>query len=811
MITETDVDLTHHEKVSHLELFFEKTLFSHRRLVLSLFAVLCVILGWQAAHILPEASFQKMIPTTHPYIVNYLHYENDLRKLGNSLRVVVENPTGNIYDAKFLATLKRVTDEVFYIPGVDRGNMKSLWTPNVLWRETTEDGFVAGEVIPQNFTGTSDDIQQVRANVLRAGIVGGLVSNDHHSAVVFVPLVETDPVSGNALDYALLSDRFEKQVRAKYEAAGYKIHIIGFAKIIGDLIEGAKAIAAFFLATFVMTAVLLYVYSRCWRSTVAAIATCTVAVIWQLGIVRLIGYGLDPYSILVPFLTFAIGVSHAVQNINTMAAQRAQGLNSLDASKATFRLLFIPGSIALLCDVVGFSTLLVIKIGVIQELAISATIGVAVIIVTKMFVLPVVMSYSGLSIRGIKHHQARMHPEKQRISRILSRVTEPKIATVVVLVGLATLATAQIIAKDLKVGDLDPGAPELRVDSRYNKDVAYLTQHYSSSPDVFAVIVKTKVDQCGAYAVADKVDRLQWELENLDGVESTASLFSEMKAIIAGANGGDLKWYSITRDRYISSSAHKLIRTELYNADCSMLTVLAFLQDHKAETLRRVTATVEAFASKNNDENAQFVLAAGSAGIEAVTNIVIEASISKMLILVYGIVTILVLWEFRSWRIAIALLFPLYVTSVLCEAIMVKLGLGVKVATLPVIALGVGIGVDYGIYLYNRLEYFLSKGMGLQEAYFETLKTTGKAIAVTGVTLALGVITWIESDIKFQADMGLLLAFMFLWNMIGAIFLMPAIICLLSPEAKRTAGTVNHSGESSLCVEPMPTDGVAQR
>lgn len=781
MSTEVDVDLEHHHRVSKIEQFFERKLFSKRVVVLFCFSVLTAVFGWNAIKILPEASFQKMIPSTHPYIVNYLAYENDLRKLGNSLRVVVENPSGDIYDAKFLKTLKRVTDEVFYIPGVDRGNLKSLWTPNVQWRETTEEGFVAGDVVPQNFSGSGEDIQQVRANVLRAGIVGSLVSNDHKSAVVLAPLVETDPTTGNSLDYALLSDRFEKLIRDKYEAEGYKIHIIGFAKIIGDLIEGAKAIAAFFLATFVMTAVLLYLYSRCWRSTFAAIATCTVAVIWQIGIVRMLGYGLDPYSILVPFLTFAIGVSHAVQNINTMAAQRAQGLNNLEASMATFRLLFIPGSIALLCDVVGFTTLLIIKIGVIQELAISASIGVAVIIVTKMFVLPVLMSYFGLSAKGLEHHKAGMRPEKQRVSRLFANVTKRRVALAVVIVGGVTLITAQIISKDLKVGDLDPGAPELRADSRYNKDVAYLTQHYSSSPDVFAVIVKTKVDQCGSYLVADKVDRLQWELENLNGVESTASLFSEMKAIIAGANGGDLKWYSITRDRYISSSAHKLIRTELYNADCSMLTVLAFLRDHKADTLARVISTVEAFSEKNNDENIQFVLAAGNAGIEGVTNIVIEESKTKMLILVYGIVALLVLWEFKSWRVAVALLFPLYITSILCEAIMVKLGLGVKVATLPVIALGVGIGVDYGIYLYNRLEYFLSQGLSLNDAYFETLKTTGKAIAITGVILAFGVITWVYSDIKFQADMGLLLAFMFLWNMIGAIILMPATISLLSP------------------------------
>jgi predicted RND superfamily exporter protein len=272
---------------------------------------------------------------------------------------------------------------------------------------------------------------------------------------------------------------------------------------------------------------------------------------------------------------------------------------------------------------------------------------------------------------------------------------------------------------------------------------------------------------------------LQWELESLPGVESTASLFTSMKKILAGQSGGDLRWQAISRNRFSTNSAHRMIPAELFNGDCSMLPLIAFLKDHKAETLTSVVNTVEAFAAKHNTKDIQFQLAGGNAGIEAATNIVIKESERLMLFLVYGIVALLVLWEFKSWRITLCIMVPLYITSVLCEGIMAKLGLGVKVATLPVIALGIGIGVDYGIYIYNKLEYFLERGLDLKDAYFETLKTTGVAVALTGVMLALGVSTWIFSDIKFQADMGLLLTFMFLWNMFGAVVMIPALSALL--------------------------------
>lgn len=783
----SDVDIETHKGVRTLVDFAEGVLFHHRGWVLAVFCLLSIFLGWHASKIDMEASFQKMIPASHPYIENYLAYEDDLRKMGNVLRIVVENTGGDIYDKDFLFTLKKINDEVFYIPGVDRGNMKSLWTPNVFWREVTEDGIVGGLVIPDDFDGSSEKVERLRHNVVRSGTVGSLVSNDYRSTVILVPLLEIDPQTGDQLDYGLLSERLEHLVRDKYAAEGVRVHITGFAKIMGDLIEGVRNMVLFFVITFVLTIGLLYFYSRCWRSTLSVIFCCSLAVLWQLGVVRLMGYALDPYSTLVPFLTFAIGVSHAIQNINTMVAERLQGLSSIEAAKATFRLLFVPGSIALLCNVVGFSTLLVIDIGVIRELAIGACVGVLVIIFTKIFLLPVIMSYTDISVRGLRHRALKVSEQNKSLVRrvtgaFLSRLTERRWAVGVVVVGLAVLGVSLYMARDLRIGDLDPGAPELRADSRYNRDVAFLSANYANSADLFVVMVKTQSGSCGTYPVTSVVDRFQAVMSDVDGVVGIQSLAMDMKTLIAATQGGNLKWYGLSRDEYVSSNIMRMTRQDFYKYDCSMLSILLFLKDHKADTLARVVSAAEGFAAENNNEHAEFLLAAGNAGIEAVTNIVVKQAERLMLLLVYAVVALLVFWEFKSWRVTVALILPLLITSILCEAIMARLGLGVKVATLPVIVLGVGIGVDYGIYLYNRLENYLRMGMSLKEAYGETLKTTGAAIAMTAVTLALGVATWLLSDIKFQADMGMLLAIMFLWNMVGAILIIPAVLSLLPPK-----------------------------
>jgi len=203
------------------------------------------------------------------------------------------------------------------------------------------------------------------------------------------------------------------------------------------------------------------------------------------------------------------------------------------------------------------------------------------------------------------------------------------------------------------------------------------------------------------------------------------------------------------------------------------------LADHKQKTLSQVTSVVRSFADSNDDSEVWFQLGDGNAAYEAATNEVITSAQYQVLLYVYGVVFLMVLVTFRSIRAVICILAPLLLTSILANGLMAVLGIGVKVATLPVIALGVGIGVDYGIYIYSRLSSYTDMGHDLKTAYRETLKTTGKAVFFTGVTLAVGVATWYFSPIKFQADMGILLTFMFIWNMLGSLTLLPALTYFL--------------------------------
>ncbi len=777
-------DQLHTYQYGREERFLERLIFSHRPLLLIIFLLATVFFTWQITKLRPDASFEKMIPMEHPFIQAFMKHMPDLGAAGTTIEVAVENTSGDIFDPEYLDLLQKVNDEVFYLPGVDRNRMRSLWTPNVRWIEVTEKGFEGDKVIDSNYDGSKQSMQKLRQNVQRSGEVGRLVSDDYRSSIVQAPLIDMDPTSGKPLDYWALSKVLERDVRQKYEqlsidSSGHptiKIHIIGFAKMIGDLLDGITAIFLFAVITLLISSVLLFLYTRSLRGTLSPLLCSIIAVIWQLGLLTTMGYGLNAYSILIPFLIFAIGVSHGVQMVNAILGESIAGNDRLTSARLAFRSLYVPGLTALATCAIGFITMVMIPIQVIKDLGIAASVGVGVVMLTNLILLPIMMSYLGITKKTLSYHnQNREDSTRGTAWRVLSHFATARVARVSIAIAIIGFAVGIYGRQNLQIGDLDPGAPELHTDSRYNLDNKFITDNYATSSDILVVMVETQEQECALYKNLELVDRFIWHMQNVPGVSSAIGASEISKLVAAGYNEGNLKWATISRDQRLLGSTFDPMPGALMNTRCSLLPIALFLNDHKAETLQRVVDAAQEFSAQNQQEGIRFALAAGNAGIEVATNQEIAVAQTRMLALIYAVVGALVYLSFASWRAVVCIMVPLALTSFLAEALMAYLGIGVKVATLPVIALGVGIGVDYGIYIYSKMASFLRKGMSVQEAYYNTLITTGEAVSLTATMLAVGVGTWIWSPIKFQADMGLLLTFMFVWNMVGAIWLLPAL------------------------------------
>ncbi len=501
--------------------FLERLIFNNRTAVMVVCVIVTLLLAYQSTKTVFNASFEKMLPQSHPYIKNYLANKKDLPALGNSIRVVVENTQGDIFDSQYLDVLRQINDDLVLTTGVDRAWVKSIWTPAVRWNEVTEEGFQGGPVMPDNFDGTPEKVTQLRQNINRSGIVGSLLATNFKSAMVFVPLLDNDPNTGKKLDYSVFSKQIEESIRKKYEAAAtdstgaaqpagkIKIHIVGFAKMVGDLIDGLMQVMSYFAIAALIATIVIFLYTRCIRSTALVILCSVVSVIWQLGLVATFGFELDPYSILVPFLVFAIGVSHGVQKMNGIMQDVGRGTHKLVAARYTFRRLFLAGLTALMADAVGFAVLMLIDIPVIKELALTASIGVAGLIITNLLLLPVFLSFTGVSPKAAKQSLQEENEESRgkgagALWSLLDHFTERRWATRAIAVAAVLAVAGFIVSLNLKIGDLDPGAPELRPNSRYNKDNSFITANYSLSSDQFAVILKTPIEGAIKYEAADR-------------------------------------------------------------------------------------------------------------------------------------------------------------------------------------------------------------------------------------------------------------------------------------------------------------------
>lgn len=753
----------------------ENLIFGHRRVIIALFALVSAVMVYFALQLRVDAGFTKLLPLQHEYMQTFLAYRDEFGSADRIL-VALEARRGDIFTPEFFEALKEATDEVFFIPGVDRSSVRSLFTPNTRFTEVVEDGITGGNVVPDDFQATPAGLAKVRENVLKAGIVGRLVANDFTGAQISAQLMEVDPATGERLDYVAVARQLETQIRGRFQGVDIQVHIIGFAKVIGDITEGARRVLVFFTVAFVIIAALVYWYSQSLKLTLIPLACSLVAVIWQLGMLPMLGFGIDPMSVLVPFLVFAIGVSHGVQMISVVGAEAFKGADALEASRRAFRRLLIPGGVALISDTVGFVTILLIDIRIIQEMALTASIGVAVILLTNLVLLPALMSYLHMdqAYRERLHRRARrMVPLWQR----LYRLAEPRPAAVTVVIAAGLVAVGLWKGTEVKIGDLHRGVPELRVESRYNTDSRHISERYANGVDVLTVIVETVPEGCIDYAVMSSIDEFQWLMQNVSGVRSVIALPRIAKVINAGWNEGNLKWRVLPRnqDTLVQSVSYVPTSSGLLNSDCSVMPVLIFTTDHKAETISHVVDMVKAYGTRYDPEQLRFRLATGNVGVMAATNEEVRAAQFPILAYVFCAIILLCLLSFRSIAATLCIVIPLGLVSLLAYALMAWLEIGLKVNTLPVVALGVGIGVDYGIYIYSRMSLELARGWGIPQAYRNTLTTTGNGVIFTGVTLATGVATWIFSPLKFQADMGILLTFMFLLNMLGAIILLPAL------------------------------------
>jgi len=829
-------------------------LIGRRHLLSIVFAAMTAFFGWSATHVQLDPGFLKLLPVKHEYMRTMMQYLKDFPGANTLLVNLRWKGEGDIYNKEFMDDLRKATDDVFFIPGINRTHVTSLFTPNTWYLEITEDGFRGEPVVPARFSATPEELERVRHNVTLSGQIGLLVANDLKGALIRADLQDVDPDAPRdqmRVDYWEVQKKLE-EIRGRFEspnkyvyklkqaqgpfkagdvvAEGYvdygwmlryetfqaipknengelgeavpvkgsdvsvetvknpeynanvEINIIGFARLLGDVIKGLLGVFTFFGLAFIITLALLYWYTRSPRLTLTALVVALLPVLWLIGILPLIGFGVDPMSILVPFLIFSIGVSHAVQMTNAWRQEVVGGASAVEASRRAFRKLFVPGAVALLTNALGFAVIMFIQIPIVHELGITACLGVLLMIITNKMILPILLTHLRLedSCRARTDDTSRSGGGA-RIWDIVAKCAEPRCAVYVFAVCAVLLIGTTWLSRGLVIGDSGTGAPELRPDSRYNHDSNQIAKTYLIGVDVLTIIAEAKNfegDSCLHYPVTSLIDRFELNMRGVAGVQSVLSVGGVGRLVISAFNEGNPRWEALPRSESGLSVGSRAFDPNLgfNNESCRAIQVMIFTKNHDGPTVAHVVSEIKKFIAANPVDGVTLRLASGNVGVMAATNEAVGEAEVKMLLAIFGALILLCLLTFRSVTAVICVIVPLTMVSIFCNALMASLSIGLKVATLPVIALGVGVGVDYGIYLFERIQHHMAEdGMDFRDAFHAAMRQRGTAAVFTAITMAVAVGTWTLSALKFQADMGLLLSFMFLVNMLGAICLLPAL------------------------------------
>jgi len=751
----------------------------HRLLVMVLVLAATAFFAWQIPRVRIESPTIDLFPSSHPYVETFKKYSD---VFGGASRVVIqlEVKQGTIFNLPVLEKIRRITKELELIPGVNNYQVLSLAQRKVKeLKVDAERGFRAVPVMWPEVPRTQVGIENLRRRVhANRRIHGTLVSLDDKATLIVAGFFEKD------LDPLQVYRRIEQIVSREVDD-NTELQVIGRPILLGTIMNQYGQLLWLFTATALSILLVLFLYFRdFWRVTVPVL-TALLSAVWGLGFLGLLGLNFDPLVIVVPFIISARALSHSVQLIERFTEELAASGDKVEAARATFNGLFKPGLLGIVTDAAGVLLVLTTPIPLLRKLALMGGFWVLSIIVSDLIFNPVLLSFLPVSALG----RRRRRSASERLLGVVSTWCLGRRRWVVLGLAGILFAVGFVFASRLVIGDVHPGTPMLWPDSRYNRDTQRIASRFRNTEEFTVVVEGESRDAIKNPAVLRMMEAFQRHLESIPEVGSTSSLVDLLPGIISILHGSDPRWELIPNDPresgfflemiYSSSEPGDLVR--YVTIDSQNANITAYLKDHRGETLRRVVAHARQFIDEHPVKGARLRLAGGYGGLLAAINEEVARHQATVTVLAFGIILLLCSLAYRSLVAGLLFLLPLLVSNYLTYALMGARHIGLDVNALPVVALGVGLGVDYGLYIVERIREEFARSGDVAGSIRVALTTAGKAVLFTASTMVFGVIFWAFSFLRFQADMGLLLAFWMVMSMLGGLVLLPTVISLVKP------------------------------
>lgn len=763
------------------------TFIVRQRLHIAIFMLIITsFLLYHALHIPIKTFFPDLLPQNHPFIELIKKHP----RFGGTNTVVVglEVKQGDIFTTETLQKIIDFSNELYFLPSVDRSKVFSLGVNKIRNAKITSWGIQSPPILFPNAPTTQEGIDQLKADVFsNPAYVGNLISLDGKVALIKFGFFEEELQP--RLVYAALQD-----LKIRYEDENTVVHIVGEPYLYGVIFSYLPQTKFFFIVTVCAMLLIAYIYTRSIRLIAIPLLSAILCAIWGLGVMRLCHFHLDPLVLVIPLLISATALSHSIQfnwRINeTYAACGNQELSCMDSIKG----LFFPGLSGIMTDGVGILLIAFIPIPLMNKLGVAIFIWCLSMIPVVLVFNPVINLYLPPMKNAKAWREARKHGLMERfflrgVALLNCRKGAPWVITGVFLV-LAVVA--YYLNLGIQVGDIKEGTPILKESSQYNQDVEFLADRLPGSMNPMLVIVEG--NERGVVKEPELlsiVDEFQSHMAKIPEVTMTLSIANLIKGINMAFYENNPNYFILPDTRRgVYSNLHLLTSggaepgdyDTFYDFEFQNLNITILCENHLPQTIGKILSSARSFLDKHKTSLANFRLCGGRLGIIAAFNESIMVHLSTTLGAAMAVTCLLVAFVFRSGLAGLLLIIPLSLSSWFTFAYMATQDIAINLQTLPVSIISIGIGVDYGVYFLSRIREEYSTSKNMNQAIRAAIGTAGNAIILTGIIIISGVVFWVFSDIKFQAEMGLLLSIVTTFHLLGSLLLLPAMIQIIKPK-----------------------------
>ncbi len=737
---------------------FSNFVIKHRWLLISLTFVLTLFFTYSMRKIKINSDFVSYLPQTDEAVKIAKYIGN---KYGGNLTAIVAIETNDIFDPEVLKNIYDLTEKLKYVNGVSY--VTSL--TNIIDIKGTEEGLEIGKLIDE-IPEDPEKLAEIKKYVLSKELYKNIVSRDARVALILCRLKEGVNRESVAREIKRIVEA--EKIKGKVYYGGLPFQMIDMSKLIIDDLKVLTPIVV------IVMLVVLFLSFRNLKYVILPLLSVTFSIIWTLGLMAILNIPLTIISNAIPVILTAIGTAYGIHIVNKFR-EDSTIINPKERAKATISEIALPVFLAGVTTIAGFlsfvsgSYLIMIK-----EFGIFAGVGVLFSFVISLTFIPSMLSLLKPEVKTNKVSKNQADAKlSTKITRLISRL---KYLIIIFSILMILVSITGIFKINREVSILEYFKPNTNV--RATEEM--LKRNFGGSLPLY-ILIKGDVQDPQILNEIKRVEDFLKTLEDVHNPQSIVDIIEEMNYAM-----GEGKKIPETKEK-ISNLIFLVEGEEIFNQlvspDKDEAIIQAMVTYASSNKISSLVSKIQSYLNSISDKGLNVKLE--QTGMPLIYKHLDDAIIkSQIQTLIFALIFVFLIMTFQLKSIPGGILgiIPISLTIIIGYGFMGYYGIPLDIATVLIAGISLGMGIDYSIHFMNRFKVELKRSYSFERAISNVLGTTGVAIFINALSVALGFAVLIFASVVPLQRLGILILLTMLLSAGATLILMPAIILATKPK-----------------------------